>query len=482
MTPDSNPRKARFALPLVLSALAGCATNAAIVPLDEPAGEALVAFSAETLPPDPIPAAWWTGFDDPLLSALVERSLLHSPALTIADLNVAVAEAELRRLGLNRTPDVTSQTSADFSEPAGRTEDPEWAARGSVGASWEYDAFGRIRALIENAEASADTIIELRRDIAVTVASETALAYIDLRGAQRRLSVARQNAESQAEGLDLIQTLLNNGRASQLDVDRAETIYRTTLASIPVFQADIDQAIFQLAALTGEPATQATTAFRALLTDDDGSIPELVGPLSTGTPGDMIRRRPDIRLAEADLGGALALTAAARANLFPQIVVNGSVSALFRPEGVFGSESGLNLGFSVGPTISWAGPDLRRIRADIDAADGRAMVAAATYEQAVINALLDVEVSLSNYVNERSRRTDLVAAAVAADRALELATLRYQEGLDDYLDVLDAQRTRLDAEDRLAVSRLETARGAVQAYRSLGGIWDDETLMAQRAG
>lgn len=475
----SDPRL-RLALPAAAAWLTGCAVSPAPVTVDTPPPDALEVFRVEAVTPEPVSADWWTRFDDPRLGELVELALARSPALTGADFSVAAAQAELRRVRLARSPDLASQAGADVGRPAGRGGDPEITLDGALLASWEIDAYGRIAALIESAEASAEAVRQIRRDLAVSIASDTALAYVELRGAQRRLSITRQNAAAQKEGLGLIRTLLENGRATQLDLDRAEAIYRTTLASIPTFQADIDDATNRLATLTGRPATQAGLDFADLLEDTDVAIPSLSGPLAAGAPRQLLRRRPDVRLAEADLASALALSAAARADLFPEITLNANAAALFTSTGTFIDEDGL--GFGIGPAIRWAGPDLRRVRAAIDAADARAGIAAASYEQVVLEALSDAETALSRYVNERSRRADLVAAAEAAQRALTLATLRFQEGVDDYLDVLDAQRTRLDAEDRLAASRLETARRAIQAYRSLGGIFDDNALTAVRAG
>ncbi len=484
-------RRYRLSFPAVaIGCLAGCNTLPAVVPVTEPPPEALDAYRSGEAGPaaltpgplvqEPVAVDWWHRFDDPVLAGLVETALRRSPSLRSADFSVAAAEAELRRVSLGRSPDVTSQAGADIARRAGTGGDPEFSLDGSLLASWEIDAHGRIAALIESADASAEAVRQIRRDVAVTIASETALAYVELRGAQTRLSVARQNAEAQKQGLDLIGTLLRNGRATQLDFDRAEAVYRTTLASIPTFQAGIDDALYRLASLTGEPATQAGSQFAEILADTDAPIPELDGGLAIGTPGGLLRRRPDVRLAEADLASALALTTAARADLFPEITFNANAAALLTSQGTFFDEDGL--GFAIGPAIRWAGPDLRRVRANIDAADSRAAIAAAQYEETVLQALSDAETSLSRYIYERSRRADLVAAAEAAQRALTLATLRFQEGVDDYLDVLDAQRTRLDAEDRLAASQLETTRRAIQAYRSLGGIWDDETLTAVRAG
>ena len=161
------------------------------------------------------------------------------------------------------------------------------------------------------------------------------------------------------------------------------------------------------------------------------------------------------------------------------MTLGANVLSLFSETGVAFSDETVSLSF--GPAISWAGPDLRRVYAQIDLNDARTLGAAADYEAAVLDALAETETALSAYVTERQRRADLDAAFVSARRAYDLARLRYEEGLDSFLDVLDAQRTLLDAEDRLAVNEAEIARRAIRAYRTLGGIWTDAELAAFRA-
>jgi multidrug efflux system outer membrane protein len=182
----------------------------------------------------------------------------------------------------------------------------------------------------------------------------------------------------------------------------------------------------------------------------------------------MIRRRPDIRRAEALIGRQLALSEATRADLFPTVSLNLDLSSIFDDTNDVGDLT--SLGFGFGPSIQWAGPDLRRVRADIDISDARAEAEIAAYEDTVITALSEVEIALTNYTQELARRADLQQAAASAKRALELASLRFEEGQDDFLDVLEAQRTVLDAEDRLAESRLQASVQAIAAYRALGGV------------
>lgn len=458
--------------------IAGCASVPERPVAEAPlaAGEAFRAGVAA----EPVSADWWTGFSDPLLAELVNTSLENSPALRAADFSVTETEAALRLALLGASPTASSRAGVTAARPTGSTADRiNVNATGTLAASWEIDAFGRIAALVEAARFDTAAARELRRDIAVTLASETALAYINLRGAEARLEVGRRNAQTQLEGLDLVRTLVDNGRATQLDLEQAETQYRTTLAAIPVYEADREAAISRLAALTATPASAAEPLVQQLTTAP-GMIPVLSAPLTAGTPEDLLRRRPDIRVAEAQIGAALALGEAARADLFPRITLNANLLGLVRNTGAAISDE--SIGFDFGPAISWAGPDLRGVYANIDAADARTGRLVANYQSTVLDALADAETALTDLTAESRRTADLEAALASARRALDLARLRYQEGLDSYLNVLDAQRSLLDAEDRLAVNRAETARRAVQAYRSLGGIWTDEELAAFRAG
>lgn len=467
----------RGALAAVLALAAACAA----VP-ERPA------FNAETASSDRFRAGsgeadistdWWNGFNDPVLARLVERTLAASPALRGADFSIAEAEAALRLAVLGAGPTANSRAGLTAARQTGASADRiNVSAAASLAAGWEIDAFGRLGALVEAARFDEAAARELRRDIAVTLAAETALAYITLRGAEARLEVGRRNAETQAEGLSLVRTLVDNGRATQLDLAQAETLYRITLSNLPVYEADREAALSRLAALTAAPATDPTAILPEILATP-GLIPALDAPMTAGTPEALLRRRPDVRIAEAQIGAALALGEAARADLFPRITLNANLLGLVRNSGVAISDE--SLGFDFGPAISWAGPDLRPVYARIDASDARTGRLIANYQTTVLDALADAETALTNLATEQRRTSDLEAALVSARRAFDLASLRYREGLDSYLNVLDAQRSLLDAEDRLAVNRAETARRAVRAYRSLGGIWTDAEFAAFRA-
>lgn len=415
----------------------------------------------------PLAAQWWEGFNDDLLTALIEKTLAENRQLEVAQANIAIANAGLARQQLDRSYSTRSGVNADLGRASAPNRDIAATVSGSLGASWEYDAFGRIAASIKAAELNAEAARQARQDIAVIVSSETALAYVDLRGAQRRLAVARENAQTQAQSLELLNQLFENGRATQLDVSRAESQYRTTLSDLPRFEAVIDSAISRLSALTGVNASAPDNTLMSLKRDA-APIPSLNSSFGIGSPQDLLRRRPDIREAETNIARRLALSDVERARLFPTLTFNADINTLFGNGNRLDQLS--SFGFGFGPALRWEGPDLRRVRAEIDIADAQTKRAYSVYEQVVTQALADVETALSNRLNEQKRRGDLVQAETAARAALEIANLRFEEGIDDFLDVLDAQRTLLAAQDRLAENQLQTVRLTVLVYRELGGI------------
>lgn len=450
--------------------LASCAS---VPPAPEPlatleTSDAFAASETALVSQEPVSIDWWNGFSDPYLTEFVEDALRANKDLAIAEANVSAARAVLARQTFGRSFSTSSTASGELGRAPREGADTEFSANGQLGASWEYDAFGRIASEIESAAFQVEQLNELRRDVAVTVAADTALAYVDYRGNQVRLAVAQRNAELQGDSVELLRVLFENGRATRLDVERAESQYRTTLASLPLLEINIRTAATQLAVLTGRGDLQIDESEL----NADGALASIPVPpetLSVGRPDDLIRRRPDIRAVEADIARLLALGEVERARLFPTLTFNANLLALFTEDSTLDN----SFGFGIGPALRWDGPDLRRVRADIDIADAQTWVAFATYESAVIEALGEVEIALISYVQERARRVDLEAAASSAERALELARLRFDEGLDDFLDVIDAQRTLLDAQDRLEISRLATTRQAIAAYRALGGIWRD---------
>ena len=275
-------RSARLAgAGLAASLIAACAGVPSAPLKANPSIETGADFLA--LPGDAAPSAtWWTGFDDPELQRLVETALRASPLLRGADYSVAETEALLRLALLGRSPSLSSSASGSAER---FLSDDEFETTGNLNlaADWELDIFGRLGGAIAAARFDEAAARELRRDLAVSIASETALAYIDLRSGEARLAVARQNADAQKESLDLVRTLFENGRANELDLNRSKTQYRTTLASLPAFEAAITAARSRLAALTGNSASLSVSPAN-VDPGRAGKIPSLPTPIADGTP------------------------------------------------------------------------------------------------------------------------------------------------------------------------------------------------------
>lgn len=418
---------------------------------------------------------WWRNFDDPKLVDLVETALSQNRNISTAEANLAAADAVIRAARLGGSVGTNTSSNTELGQFVGSAENFETNFSANVGASWEFDAFGRIRSQVAAAEFNRSALLHVKRDIAVLVASQTAQAYVDLRGGHARYAVAVHNAKLQNEALSLIKDLVANGQSSDLDLYRSQAQYRTTLASLPSFRAETQVAAAQLSALTGLPIQ---TILRDYSDTTDFKVPGHRGQIVSGSATDLINRRPDIRQALNDVSAQLALTDFERSRLYPRLTFNANFDAVFNGGNIL-SQFG-NFGYGIGPTVSWEGPDLRAVLADIKASDALADAAFFAYEQTILDALADVEARLASYARELERRSDLRQASAAARNALELANLRYEEGVDDFLDVLDAQRTLLDAEDDETLNNILITSQAIDAYRALGGMWTDDELNAAR--
>ncbi len=324
-------------------------------------------------------------------------------------------------------------------------------------ATWEIDIFGGVRRGYEASRATVDSTLASLDDSFVTVTSEVARNYFELRGLQGRYEVAKRNADVQRSSRDLTQQRLDAGRGTELDVARAQAQLSTTLATLPQLEAAIARTRYRLAVLT---AHQPGTADERLEPRPMPAIPEFT---PVGEPTDWLRRRPDVRVAERNLAASTALIGVAVSDLFPKVSLNGR----FGWNGLDRDAIGDNTAeiYHYGPSISWAIFDLGHVRANINASRASAEGALARYEQTVLTALEDTEGALINHSTARAREAALAQAAEASGVATRLARLRYEEGVSDFLQVLDAERTQLEAEDLLAQSRSDSATSLVAVYK-----------------
>jgi multidrug efflux system outer membrane protein len=414
---------------------------------------------------------YWSGFADPLLDTLVEDALAHNKDLSIATANLQAARAARRLAGFDQYPTVTLAGSythnldAQQQLPFVDRHDREFdTAQAGFDGLWELDLFGRVRRNVEAARADVGASAATLRDAQVSVIAEVARDYFILRGLQDQMSLTERNADNQFRTLKLTRTRLEAGRGNELDTSRAEAQWQTTLASIPTLQASIATTTYRLSVLTG----RQPTALGERLTPQ-APIPTLPTLSAIGTPEQLLRRRPDVRVAERRLAGATARIGVAMGDLFPKVTMVGEVGYWAPTFGDFGQREARF--FSVGPSISWAAFDLGRVRAQISSAKSQTDAALAGYEGAVLNALEDTEGALITYGRSQARREALRVAAAASDKAADLARKRFEGGLIDFLEVLDAERTALSAELLLSQSRTDTATSLVAVYKALGAGW-----------
>jgi multidrug efflux system outer membrane protein len=450
-----------------LVAITGCSVRGTdirpVAPTPAAAFESVDTALPTTEPVD----AWWTTFQDVRLTSLVEQALRESPDVREATALVRLARARQREQEGTNWPfgGATAAFERSRSQIGVAPAADVNLFDAGVDATWEVDVFGARRASIAAARADFARERSLRRLTLVSVAAEVVLTYADIRGTQTRLAVARDNVANQESAAALTEQLLNAGRGTQLDVDRANALLESTRASIPPLLAAESAAIYRLAVLVGAvPQTLAT----------DMRVPETLPTppeeLGIGEPITLLRRRPDVAAAEFAVLAAAARAGVAAADLYPRLVLNGGIGLQsFSVDNT--TNRGLSFGVGVGVTVPFL--EWNRIRQRILVADATAEITVADYERTALLALEEAERAISAYVQERERFGHLDLAAQSARAAANLARQRYQLGVDNFLTVLDAERVRLDAEDQLAQSRVEVTRLAASIFKALGGGWPE---------
>jgi multidrug efflux system outer membrane protein len=412
-------------------------------------------------------ATWWKQFNDPVLDALIQRAAKGSLDLRIARARLAESRALLGTAKSDLIP--TIGASADFQRS--REQQPGFTTQrvtvdsyqAGFDASWELDLFGGIRRSVEAARADLGANEASMHDAQVSLFAEVARNYFELRGAQQRLAIAQRNIANQADSLKLISARAQIGTASEQDVASASAQLSAAKAQLPVLDAQIRAYQYRLAVLLGERPGEldvdvSPTTFKPIAT-----------VLPIGENGDVLARRPDVRIAEREYAAATARIGVAKADFFPHITLGGFVGFLAGRSNDFGGPA--SRAWSYMPSITWNGLNVERVRSNLHASEARADAAEANYQRTVLQAVEDVDNAVANYNAEHGRVEQLMAQAEQSRRAAELARVRYQEGATGYLELLDAERVQLAAEDALAQSESAIDTRAVALYKALGGGW-----------
>jgi len=464
-----------LSLSLSFLLLAGCAVGPDYqTPEIEPVE--FIAADAAGVTTRPFEAEWWSQFGDPVLDDLVARALAGDLDLRIAAARLDEARALLGAARRERWPGAVaevSQTESHAQQPGFSDERVE-IERYDAGFStlWEIDLFGRVRRGVEAAAAETDAAESYLRDAQVLVAAEVARNYLELRGAQKRLAVARENLDYQRESYELTQVRLELGRGSQLDVSSAAARLAATEATIPPLVAAEAAAANRLAVLVGSRPGSLTEEL----------APQPIQPrlttLAIGQPEDLLRRRPDIRAAERELAAATARIGVARADLFPRLGLSGFIGFIAGDSGDLGES--VSRAWTVTPALSWNGFG-SGVRARVAVEEARTDAALAAYEGTVLRALEETENAFVNYGQQRERLSAVMQQTAASRDAAELARVQYREGALDFLRVLDAERSLLQAEDALASAETGLNTAVVLIYKALGGGWEAVATEARLA-
>jgi outer membrane protein, multidrug efflux system len=422
--------------------------------------------------------AWWTNFNDPVLNRLIEAAQQTAPDLAEAQARVREARAMRGVAGAAEYPEVDA--GAAYARTHGSANVPIGVPPGGLGpgadgnlwqagfdASWEIDVFGGTRRRIESANAEYEASVAGSGDAALTLRGEIARDYVMLRGAQRQLAVARENLSIQQDALLLTRSQFDAGLASRLDVLRAQAQVEATEADIPTLIAQARASIYQIGALVGVPPESLLSEL-----DTPQPIPAPVADVPIGLPSELLERRPDIRAAERRLAAANARIGVATADLYPHFYLTGAAGLESLDASTFLSAPSRYL--SIGPSISWLVFDAGKVRFTIEAQKARTDEASAQYRKTVYDALRDVETALVSYGQSKIRRERLAAETASNRDAVTIATRLYRQGLNDFLPVLDAERSLYASEDKLAQTERDTDIALVALYKALGGGWNGD--------
>jgi NodT family efflux transporter outer membrane factor (OMF) lipoprotein len=426
-------------------------------------------------------AQWWRGLNDPELDSLIERAVTGNPDVLVALERLQAARTYEAAVVGAVLPVVEGSagggrgTGSDLSKgrasQALRSADngTGWQHINAVGgfdAVWQLDFFGKYRREIQAARFDTQASLAARNAVLVAVIADVARAYVDLRGLQVRAAVLDEAVTALRESLRIVRIRYERGITNELDVTLATRELATFEAQAAPVAAQAQAAEYTIAILLGrfpEDMVQELST-RSL-------VPALPGAVASGAPLELLRRRADIQQAERELGAATARIGVATADLFPAIAFSGAVGFQRQDQGtapILGEHI-----WSAGPSAEWPLLDFGALDAQVEIADLRTRALLVNYKHTIQEAVREVDTSLGLYAAEQVSLEKLGTALLASQRAVTLANERYQRGLTDYLNVVDAEHQEYDIEEQYAEAQVALAQQFIDLYRALGGGWED---------
>ena len=436
---------------------------------------------AQPTAPSPDLATWWRALNDEELNSLVDRAVKSNLDLEIALDRLQQARTYESVVVGHALPEVDASAAAgrgtgtDLTK--GRADSALRSAETGTGltqintiagfdAVWELDLFGKFRREFEAARADTAAARAARYDVLTSVVADVVRAYVDLRGFQVRAGILHKASDVLRESLRIVTIRYERGITNELDVALATRELATLEAEIAPVEAEVNAARYTLAVLVGEyPETMVQELSKPDL------IPSMPAPSAPGVPIDLLKRRPDIQVAERELAAATARIGVATANLFPQVALVGSIGSQGQGWGTTPSVS--KHIWSFGPGAVWPLLDFGALDAEVDIAQLAARASLVNYRKTILNAVQQVDTSIDAYQAEETRMENLSTAMVAGQRAVDLATSRYNRGLTDFLNVVDAERQFYDLQEQYAEAQVAQGEQFVQLYKSLGGGWQN---------
>ena len=424
-------------------------------------------------------AEWWKQFNDPVLDSLIQLAYQQNLPLQVAGLRIFEARARLGIAVGNRYPQ--QQQASGSAEAVGLSRNsPNFFApfaddrfnNYQVGfdAAWEIDFWGRFGRGIEAAEADFSATIANYDNALVSLTAEVARVYVTIRTLEERLALARANIELQKESLRIAQVRFDNGATTELDVQQATSNLASTQASVPVLLKSLRQANNGLSILLGMPPTDLSD-----MLGESGAIPVALPELAVGIPADLLRRRPDVRLAEQLAASQSALIGVAKADLYPSFSLTGYIGYQTSDTGMsstgdlFDSDS---LFYSIGPSFRWNILNYGRIKNNVRVEDARLQQSLVDYRNTVFIAYQEVEDAMVAFVQSQKESDFRAVGAHAAGRAVEIANIQYREGSADFQRVIDSERFLVLQQDQWTNSKGDIALNLIAMYKALGGGWE----------
>ena len=454
--------------PVFALLLAGCATQVpqALPPQMTPQKFTGPIAADARVWPEP---AWWQGFGDPQLTALINQAQDGNRDIAVAAARVMQAEAQS-----------TIQRSALFPQIGGQAQGQRGGCSGqacsqfpngrqfglSFNASYELDFWGLARDNLRAANEQLKAARFARESVALTVTANAATQYLTVLAIRRRIAIQHQNIEAINAILEVVKLRVKAGATSHLDLAREQAQLESTLAQLPSLETAEKQALYSLAVLLGRPPE----GFDVTSGDLEKVPPPVVG---AGLPSELLLRRPDVAQAEANLASAHANVDAARAAFFPQISLTGQGGFVSTAIGAL--LQGSNFGYGYGASLLQTIFDGGKLAGQKDLADATQAEFVAAYQSAALNAYADVEFALTQVSNTGQSESHLRALITAADEAFQISQLQYRQGATDLLNVLQAQQTLFTAQDQLVQTVLSNRLSAIHLYEALGGGWSEKS-------